>query len=132
MITTAQEFVDLRTSSAPEEYMRAATEEAPIEVWMDVLREFPAMKIWVIRNKTVPIDILNILASDPDPRIRSEVATKNKLSPELMELLASDEDASVRLRIAYNKNAGPVVLERLARDESELISSQARNRLTAK
>jgi len=131
MITTAQEFVELRTSSAPEEYMRAATDEAPIEVWMEVLREFPAMKVWVIRNKTVPIEILDLLASDPDPRIRSEVATKNKLSPTLMELLASDADASVRQRIAYNTNADPGILEKLTRDESELVSSRARKRLTS-
>jgi hypothetical protein len=62
------------------------------------------MKIWVAHNKTVPTEILEILARDPDPSVRSAVAMKNKLTPELFVLLANDEDFRVRQRIAYNKN----------------------------
>jgi hypothetical protein len=37
MIRTAEEFVLLRTSADPEEYRRAALDEAPAEVWHEVI-----------------------------------------------------------------------------------------------
>ena len=104
MINSAEEFVALRTSETPEEYLRAATEPAPIDVWLQIIARFPEMKTWVVHNKTVPIEILEILARDSDPSVRFWVATKNKLTPELFALLANDEDIGVRQRIACNKN----------------------------
>lgn len=38
MFTSAEEFVALRSSSIKSEYDRAATEEAPISVWRDVIK----------------------------------------------------------------------------------------------
>lgn len=64
---TAKEFVRLRLSEDSADYLRAA------------------------HNKTVPIEVLAILARDPDARVRRWVATKNKLSPEFMMALAADE-----------------------------------------
>jgi hypothetical protein len=87
------------------------------------------MKLWVVHNKTVPLAVLTLLATDPDANIRSAVATKNKLPLDLMALLANDPDESVRQRIAYNKNADFSVLDKLSRDQSELVSTSARNRI---
>lgn len=129
MIKSAREFVELRMSSKQEDYLRAAADTAPLEVWMEIIRTFPDMKVWVVRNKTVPIEILALLASDPDSSVRSAVAMKNKLPQELMSLLAGDADESVRQRIAYNKNVDAVTLEKLSRDQSEMVSSSARERL---
>src|ERR1017187_4988954 len=110
MINSAKEFVDLRTSERPDDYLRAARESAPLEVWFDIVGKYPEMKVWVARNKTVPMQVLEQLAVDVDPRIRVAVAMKNKLSKDLMLTLSKDSDSSVRERIAYNKNASDDVL----------------------
>jgi hypothetical protein len=130
MITSAQEFVELRTSVRQEDYLRAATDSAAPEVWVDVIQGFPEMKVWVAHNKTVPLEVLRLLASDSDPRVRFAVAMKNKLPNDLMVQLGRDTDASVRQRVACNKNAGVEILEELAQDQSELVSASARARLS--
>ena len=129
MIVSAQEFVELRTSLRQEDYLRASTDCAALEVWVDVIREFPEMKVWVAHNKTVPLEVLRLLACDRDPQVRSAVAVKNKLPDDLMAQLGRDTEASVRQRVAYNKNAGVEILKELAEDESELVSTAARARL---
>ena len=130
MIGTAKEFVHLRTSERPEEYLRAATESAPLEVWLEVLQQYPDMKGWVAHNKTIPMRILECLALDPDPFVRAAVAAKNKLSEELMLNLARDSDLSVRERIAQNKNASVAVLRVLVQDSDVSISQAARHQLS--
>jgi len=129
MITSAEEFVQLRSSDRQEEYLRAANDLAEDEIWFDVIRRFPHMRIWVAHNKTVSIMVLDLLARDPDPNVRAAVAMKNKLSTELFELLASDRDEEVRERLAYNKKTPLEVLRRLSQDPSETVSSPARERL---
>lgn len=130
MIKSAKEFVDLRTSQHPEEYLRAASETAPLEVWFDVVEKYPEMKEWVARNKTVPMQVLERLALDVDPRVRVAVAMKNKLSNDLMLTLAKDSDPSVRERIVYNKNASDDALRLLAQDTVLNISDAARRQLS--
>ena len=103
MISTAEEFVRLRTSDNPQEYSRAASEHAERAVWLDIVGRFPEMRIWVAHNKTVPIEVLDVLAHDLDPAVRLAVAMKNKLSDDLFLLLASDIDDGVRQRISCNK-----------------------------
>jgi hypothetical protein len=131
MITSASEFIRLRISSDPQEYLRAATEEAPIEVWHELIELHPDMRSWVAHNKTVPHEILVLLAQDPSAHVRHTVARKNKLSTELMLKLATDLDASVRQRVVWNKNASRVVLEKLLLDSDETIVAKARERLAA-
>lgn len=63
MIRSAEEFVRLRKSDQREEYERAANDSASIEVWRDVISLYPDMHRWVAHNKTVPIEILAILAA---------------------------------------------------------------------
>ena len=82
MITSAREFFELRTSVLSEDYLRAANESASLEVWFGVLLQYPDMKVWVAHNKTLPLETLERLARDPDPRVRYAVAVKNKLPQE--------------------------------------------------
>ena len=126
----AEEFVRLRQSDRSEDYLRAANESAEKEVWLDIIQRFPEMRVWVAHNKTVPLEILAILARDEDPAVRSFVAMKNKLSSELFGLLARDRDSSVRERIAYNKNTPLEVLRVLTEDPNEAIASRAHQRLS--
>jgi hypothetical protein len=61
MISTAEEFVQLRTSEKPAEYLRAASEPAESGVWLEIISRYPAMREWVARNKTVTPEILRVL-----------------------------------------------------------------------
>jgi hypothetical protein len=130
MIMNAREFLRLRTSENAEDYVRASTEGAPLKVWTGIVENFPDMKIWVARNKTVPVEVLRRLAADSARDVRLAVATKNKLPEDLMMLLAADVDESVRERVAFNKNAPTAILEDLANDPIERIALKACTRLT--
>ncbi|MFG0216855.1 hypothetical protein ACFU8X_27755 [Brevibacillus porteri] len=115
MITSAEEFVRLRTSKDPDEYLRAAWEEA---------------SFWVAHNKTVPIEILKLLANHPEERVRSMVASKNKLPEDLQIKLASDPDFSVRQRIAYNKKVTFKALQTLSQDKDDELRTHALKRIS--
>lgn len=129
MIHSAEEFVRLRTSESRTDYLLAAEDEAPDSVWMDVLRRFPEMKEWVAHNKTVPLEVLRLLAEDAESGVRAVVAEKRKLSVELFDRLSRDPDEFVRQRIAYNKKTPLEILRRLAIDKSELVRLVAQKRL---
>ncbi len=66
----------LRTSWVPEEYRRAAADEAPVEVWTQIIERYPDMRFWVAQNKTVPLAILEMLRHDPDRRVQWMVRSK--------------------------------------------------------
>jgi hypothetical protein len=129
MISSAEEFVQLRRSEDQEEYSRSSQEEASIEVWNAVLENYPDMAFWVAQNKTVPYEILEVLASHTDSRVRSMVASKNKLKEALLLKLASDQDDSVRMSVARHKKATVDVLNQLTNDRWEEISIVALERI---
>ena len=129
MIQSAQEFNALRTSRLPEEYERAAYEPAPMEVWEEIIATTPDMRGWVAHNKTVPLEILEVLARDEDSKVRFTVAMKRKLPEHLQLALARDPDSSVRHRIACNMKATREVLEILSGDSAEFVRDQARQAL---
>lgn len=128
MIESAEEFVALRASSDPDEYGRAANDAASTDVWLDVVKERPDMRFWVAQNKTVPLEVLEVLASDNDERVRRMVASKRKLSRELFEKLARDADETIRACVARNAKVPLDVRDRLARDPSRLVREAASQR----
>lgn len=130
MITSAEEFVRLRLSENPDEYLRAAWEEAPLDVWQEVIQKYPDMSFWVAQNKSVPVEILSILASHPEESVRSMVASKNKLPEELQIKLASDHEFFVRQRIAYNKKATFKALQILSQDNNDELRTHALKRIS--
>lgn len=125
MIHSAEEFVSLRTSTDRTVYERATTEQASIETWTDVIIRFPEMRMWVAHNKTVPLEILKVLAKDSDRSVRASVAEKRKLDRELFEFLSRDPDELVRQRIAYNKKTPVEIIERLVNDDTPLVKDAA-------
>lgn len=129
MITSAAEFIALRTSTVKDEYDRAAHDEAPLEVWRELVREYPAMRTWVAHNKTVPIEILETLAGDASAEVRSSVARKRKLTAALFEQLARDPDDGVRHAIVYNEKTPREVLRLLVDDPWGEVAKHARDRL---
>ena len=121
MIESASEFVRLRSSEDPAEYNRASREEASMSVWRNVIDEHPQYRFWVAQNKTVPIEILKILATDESATVRSMVASKRKLPDSLQVQLATDADESVRAMLARNAKVSGEALEILAKDSSPLV-----------
>lgn len=125
MIHSADEFVSLRTSADLSKQELATTEQASVETWADVIARFPEMRTWVAHNKTVPLEILKILARDRDHSVRASVAQKRRLDQELFEALSRDTDEVVRQRIAYNKKTPVEIIERLVEDDVPLVRDAA-------
>ncbi|MCO1373835.1 hypothetical protein L0Z42_25395 [Burkholderia multivorans] len=125
MIQCAEEFIALRDSRIKDEYDRAATDEASVSVWRDVIVRFPDYRKWVAHNKTVPVEILAELCQF-EAEVRRFVAVKRKLSRELFELLAKDPDPVVRQGVASNKKAPISIIIGLMQDEDESVVSVAR------
>lgn len=130
-IESAEEFRRLRTSEDPDEYRRAAHEEATEATWLQVIDLYPEMREWVALNKTVPLGVLDRLSLDGDERVRSTVASKRKLTPALVARLARDGQAGVRGAIACNRGRAVTVdvLTALSTDPDPVVSGEARRRL---
>ena len=129
MIRSAFEFIRLRTSEDKADYDRAAHEEAPAEVWWELVRDHPEMRTWVAHNKTVPPEVLEALSADSDPAVRGVVARKRKASPELLARLARDPDSGVRNAVACNPSTPAEVLRSLLHDDWDQVANTARDRL---
>lgn len=130
VISTAAQFVALRTSDDLAEQRLASTLPAAEAVWLEVVAAHPDLRFWVAQNKTVPSSVLRVLAADPDPKVRHMVASKRKCEPDLLARLAADPDSAVRLAVAYNPNTPQAVLERLGGDEWERVRQVVAGRLT--
>jgi hypothetical protein len=117
MISSASEFQRLRLSDDSAEQARATHEAVSDDaIWHEVIAEHPELKVWVVRNKTVPLSILRILATDNDPRVRREVAGKRKLDDALLAALCADRDEGVR-RVVLTNPKCPAALKGAFRDE---------------
>jgi hypothetical protein len=129
MIESADQFVLLRTSEDIDLYQRAANESATDKVWEEVIEKYPDMRVWVARNKTVPVSILDILSRDGNPEVRHAVAMKRKSGEEILRRLAKDPDESVRLRVALNPKTPKVILEELLQDNWSRVVEEVKIRL---
>lgn len=128
-IRSAAEFISLRDSDDPELYARAAEDDAPIDVWRDLIAHYPGYRKWVAHNKTVPVDILRALATDEDQEVRFFVSMKRKLTPDILELLSRDVDSGIRLQVAQHRKTSEETLRQLAGDPWERVRDAARSRL---
>ncbi|WP_327716814.1 hypothetical protein OG381_16230 [Streptomyces sp. NBC_00490] len=129
MIRSAEEFIALRYSDDLDEQRRAGLESASLEVWTEIVERYPDARFWVAHNKTVPLEILRALASDPDFAVRSMVAMKRKLTPDILEGMAADSHEPVRLQVARHRRTPRSVLERLLADDWSEVRKLARDRI---
>lgn len=129
MIESAEEFVRLRTSDNPNEYHRAAWEEANDAVWLDVIKRFPEMIEWVAHNKTISEEIIRILAIGSSRRVLEILARKARTPTDLLFKLAQHEDETIRMSVARNKKVPKEILESLLGDEWEEIPKFVRQKL---
>lgn len=126
MIESAKEFIKLRHSECQEEYQRAGFEEATHETWLELIENYPDMKIWVARNRTISVDIMRILSDDKDAIVRSAIASKHTLPQDLFIKLAQDKEETVRNTIVFNKKTPLNILQKISKeDPSEFIRNQA-------
>ena len=102
MIKTVDEFITLRQSENMDEQHRASNDTADISVWLEVIKNYPDFKIWVIHNKTIQTEILEILCADSDSNIRSAVARKRKINDSIFNALSVDPDEIVRYALMCN------------------------------
>lgn len=125
MIDSAEEFVRLRQSENPEDYRQSAHDTASMATWLAVIDKYPEMRKWVAHNKTVPLEILAILAEDESYEVRRMVAMKRKLDITLFEKLANDEDEYIRQTIVTNAKVPLTILQKLAQDPSPEVREYA-------
>jgi hypothetical protein len=130
MIESADDFIRLRTSELKEDCDRAAHDEAPLDVWWELVHNHPDMRVWVVHNKTVPTEILEALSTNADAAVRSAVARKRKASPGILERLARDPDESVRHAVACNAKTPEDILRLLLDDSWDVVVEAAKSRLT--
>jgi hypothetical protein len=129
MIQSAEEFAKLRQSEISEEQFRASHDPAEISVWIEVIEKFPELKIWVIHNKTIQIEILEMLGKDPDSNIRSSVARKRKINTDIFNLLSIDKDENVRFALISNASLTADQLKQIKVDDSHWLAQSVKERL---
>lgn len=129
MINSSDEYMKLRSSYNHADCERSVCDTAEISTWIEIINNYRDSKGWVVQNKTIPIEILRILAADSDAQVRAVVASKRKCDDELLRQLSSDPEPEVRLRVAYNKSCNAVTLNILRNDSWSRVAEVAAERL---
>ena len=131
MLYTAEEFVGLVNADDPEISNQAAHVEASEAVWLAVVDRYPTLRFAVAANKTIPAQVIEVLARDGDARVRDMIARKRVVPLRVMEMLALDSDTGIRLTLAYNKSTPRRILESLRDDVWAPVAERAQLRLAA-
>lgn len=129
MIETATEFLRLVESDDPADRKRSSVDCAPVSVWTSIVADHPEMRFWVAHNRTVPREVLRLLAVDPDWRVRHRVAARKDCPVDVLELLADDRHDSVASVVAGHPDTPDSALRRLAGHTWEQIRDKAVRRL---
>ena len=132
MIEDVATFRRLWMSGNPMLRHRLTHDEASPEVWRAVVASLPEARAVVARNKTLPADILVVLADDGDRLVREEVAGRHGLPRAAQERLAADPESLVRHRLAFNASVDDEILARLARDGEEVVREAAALRVRSR
>jgi hypothetical protein len=129
MITSAKEFIKLRESDDLTEQFRASHEEADLKTWLEVIETFPDFKTWVIHNKTIQIEILELLSKDLNPDVRSAVARKRKINENIKIGLSKDIDENVRFALMSNTKLNLEELKQIKVDDSVWLQQRLNERI---
>lgn len=131
MISSAREFILLCASQRELDVAKSLQDEAPLEVWEDLIFNFKTYQIDVAQNRTIPAEIMKELANQGDEIVRSILAEKRKLPFDLFHYFSKDPSPLIRKIIAANQKTPIDIVENLANDEDEDVASVARFRLGA-
>jgi hypothetical protein len=128
LIHRASEFIDALEAS-DNNLIRFG--KASSQTWLEIIGHSEDAAVWVALNKTIPVEVLEVLAKHASARVRRFVADKNSITPELIALLATDSDSGVRLRIANHKKTSAEILRQLLQDDWQEVIEVAREKLDA-
>jgi len=131
VIGTVGEFIQFASSEVDVERRRAALEDAPLDVWMNLVTHHPKYRFAVAQNKTIPDEVIRLLAGDSDWRVRQCVASKRRCPPDVLALLATDENESIASTVASHPNTPPEALLMLANHSWGAIREKVAQRLEA-
>ena len=132
MIETAQEFVFLCCSKNDSDIARSLSEEASLDVWTDLIFNFKSHQIDVAQNRTIPSEIMRILAAQGDEVVRSILAEKRRLPPDLFDLFSKDPSSLVRKKVAANKKTSIDIVRSLVDDVDEEVARVAEFQLNSR
>ena len=128
MIKTAQEFKILLESENNEKRLLARNLDAKVEVWHEVIDKYPELKEWVVLNKTIQLEILKILAKDPNESVRATVARKRKIDREIFDILKNDSSESVRHSLMCNTKVPIDLKKEIKVDDSEWLANELKEK----
>jgi hypothetical protein len=131
MISSAEEFIKLRTSESKEEQDRATHDNAEVKTWNEIINKHPEYKEWVIHNKTIQIEILEQLTLDSDPKVRGAVARKRRINNKIFELLSVDKDENVRCALISNTNLSIEKLKQIEVNDSPWLERKLKEKLNS-
>lgn len=111
---------------------RARLSSSPRELAELAADEDSGVRFYVAANRHTPLGVLQLLASDPEPQVRSGVAMSLAHDPyywgeeqELIESiafhLARDPQVLVRMKLAENRDLPPAAFDTLAYDPDHLV-----------
>ena len=129
MINSAEEFKRLRESEIQNEYYRAATDKASIDVWNEVLTKYPDLAFWVAQNKTIPIEVLYTLTDNDNVDVRCMVARKRKIDDTIFEKLKEDIDESVRHALICNTKLSIEKKQQIKTSDSEWLEKELKEKV---
>lgn len=126
VIESISEYFAASERLSPFEFARCDVTRIPLA---DVKAADEWVRVAIAHNKTAPVEFLATLADDPVVRVRSAVASVNRLTPELSERFARDPDFGIRGRLAGHKKVPETILRTLADDPHEWVREEARAKL---
>ncbi len=130
MIESVSHYLQLWSDEDASKRRLVVTESAAVSTWIDLVESHPELCDDIALNKSLPVEILELLATNASENVRFTVAMKSSLSASLFQLLANDSSETVRARIAFNKRTPVSILRQLAKDPSKLVSDKAKSRLS--
>lgn len=130
VVSSADEWVGLRCSEVPGEQFKAAWAIATVDIWKEVIDKYPDMREWVAHNKTIPEEIIRILALDTDSRVRGMVADKRKVPADVLAILARDSEETIRRSVVGDPNIPVEILQTMVNDEWSVVAEIAKKRLS--
>ena len=126
MINTIDEYLNLANSDNPIDNNKTKTEDLSLDVAMAIINDHPKRKSWLVHNKCISGEILQLLSVDEDVDVRFTVAMKKKCGRNIFKTLMNDSDFSVRLATIRNNKFPIDLLETMSNDNDIEISSEAK------
>jgi len=127
-IKTAADFLEIYRRKASESAIDWRSVSITTDVCLALLKDGFSPETLLL-NKKLPLDVLKVLSTNSDPRIRCMVADKRSAGA-LLQPLASDPEIAVRLRVAWNAKVPPGLLEAMLNDPAADVRETARLRLS--